>query len=106
VRSAAERGETENLRVMFVRQVIDTPEDRKVWVDLVFGGGVYERVILDVKIRSAKIKFLVRIHELILDTTTVAMIPKRLAQSAIRGPWATARAPCSAWRSGTCMFIA
>jgi hypothetical protein len=52
---AAERRESKNLRVMFVRQVVDPAEDGKMRVDLVFGGKINERIIFDVEIRATEI---------------------------------------------------
>ena len=55
IRRAAERGKTKNLRVLFVRQIVDSTEDLQVWVHFVFGRDVYEGVVFYIKIRSAEI---------------------------------------------------
>src|SRR6476620_6013389 len=67
VRGAAERGKTEDFRVMLVGQVVDSPKDRKVWRNVILRSDVYEGIILDIEIRKAKVQFFSRVYELCLD---------------------------------------
>src|ERR1700738_3902190 len=54
----------EDLRIMFVRQIIDPAEDRHVRINFVFGGKVHEVIILNVEVPLAEIQLFPRIHPL------------------------------------------
>src|SRR5947199_9219820 len=57
VGGASQRGETENLRVMFVRQIVDPAEDRQMRLHFIFHRNVDEAVIFDIEISSPELQF-------------------------------------------------
>src|SRR6266513_2100797 len=76
VGGASQRGETENLRVMFVGQIVDPGEDRQVWIHFVFRRNVDEAVIFDVEVWAAEIQFFARVHELCFCCGAQSFAPK------------------------------
>src|SRR6516165_7518449 len=76
IRRAAERGKAEHFRVVFVRQIVDSPKDREVRRNVILRSDVYERIVLDIEIRCAKVQFLSRIHELCFDYRAQLFEPK------------------------------
>src|SRR5207248_2731470 len=74
--STAQRGKAKNLRVMLVRQIVDSAEDRQVRVHLVFHCNIDEAVIFDIEIRSAEIQFFTRVHEFCLCRSPESLPPK------------------------------
>src|SRR5438477_10235539 len=76
VRGASQCRETENLRVMFIRQIVDPAEDRQMWVYFVFRRNVDEVVIFDVEIRAAEIQFFARVYKLCFCCGAQSFAPK------------------------------
>src|SRR6266487_4935317 len=73
---ASQCGKTENLRVMFVRQIVDPAEDRQMWVHFIFRRNVDEPIIFDVEIRSAEIQFFARVYKLCFRCGAESFAPK------------------------------
>ena len=76
VRGASQCRETENLRVMFVRQIVDPAEDRQMWIQFVFHRNVDEAVIFDVEIWPTEIQFFARVYNLCFRYGAQSFEPK------------------------------
>src|ERR1051325_4381644 len=76
VSRSTQRRESKDLGVMFVCQIVDSPEDCEVRIELILRGDIDERIILNIEIRSAEIQFFTRIHEFRFDRRSQFLAPE------------------------------